>query len=165
MAIGGTLQRWTESNAAAASDAIRYLLEDIDKAGFEYAAFDLGPGISDFNRSLLSRMDEIVGVAAAEYFAADGLEIFEHELRALYEQRRAEFIANKLVVNRFNRSYAQHTQYLEWFGGLSYATFWVGQSTAISECVMSHQSIFEYDPGNRYTSEIQRLAQAVADGK
>ena len=160
-AIGGTLQKWTESNAAAASDAIRYLLDDIEKAGYQHAVFDLGPGISEFNRSILARMDEIVGVAAAEYFAADGLEIFEDELRDLYQTRRAEFVANKLVVNRFNRSYGQHREYLEWFDSLKYAVFWIGQSTEISDCIRAHKSLFEYGPGNRYTSEIQRLAQAV----
>lgn len=164
VAIGGTLQRWTESNAAAASDAIRFLLNDIEAAGFLYGVFDLGPGISDFERSILTHMDEVVGVAAAEYFAADGLEIFEHELSELYRQRRAQFIANKLVVNRYNRSYAQHQQYLDWFENLSYSTFWIGQSTAISDCIRSHQSIFEYEPGNKYTTEIQRLAQAVSNG-
>ena len=163
VAVGGTLQRWTESNAAAASDAIRYLLDDC--ASFDYVVFDLGPGISDFNRSILSRMDEVVGVAAAEYFAADGLEIYEHELHELYQHRRAEFVANKLVVNRFNRSYAQHQQYLEWFEDLSYSVFWIGQSTGISDCVRAHQSIFEFEPGNRHTTEIQRLAQAVRNGK
>lgn len=161
VAIGGTLERWTASNAAAASDAIRYLLDDIARDGFEYALFDLGPGISDFYRSILARMGEIVGVAAAEYFAADGLEIYEHELRDLLRTRRAEFVANKLVVNRFNRAYAQHQQYLEWFESTTYASFWIGQTTAISDCVRAHLSLFEYEPGNRYTSEIQRLAQAV----
>lgn len=161
IAIGGTLESWVDNNQGAASDAIGYLLEDCAAEGFNTVVFDLGPGISDFERSILARMDEVIGVTSAEYFSADGIQIYEHELRNLLETRRAQFIANKLVINRFYRGYAQHDATVRDIEESSYIVFKVGQSTAISDCVPAHQSLFEYDPGNKYTSEIQRLAQAV----
>ena len=163
IAIGGELKTWADHNAGVASDAIGYLLDDAATGGFRTVVFDLGPGISDFERSILARMQEVVGVTSAEYFSADGIEIFEHELRNLIETRRAAFIANKLVINRFYRSYAQHNANIDAIENSSYVLFKIGQSTAISDCVPAHKSLFEYDPGNRYTSEIQRIANAVLE--
>lgn len=163
IAIGGTLKSWADSNQGAASDAIGYLLDDCAAEGFSTVVFDLGPGISDFERSILSRMDEVIGVTSAEYFSADGIEIFEHELKNIIDTRRAQFIANKLVINRFYLRYAQHNANMRDIEESAYILFKIGQSTAISDCVPAHQSLFEYDPGNRYTSEIQRLAKAVLE--
>ena len=76
----------------------------LEKAGYEVAVFDLSPGISNLEKSILTVMDEVIGVAAAEYFSVDGLEVFTHELEKLRKDRRATFISNKLVVNRVNKS-------------------------------------------------------------
>jgi chromosome partitioning protein len=163
IAIGGELKTWADHNQGAASDAIGYLLDDAGASGFRTVVFDLGPGISDFERSILARMHEVIGVTSAEYFSADGIEIFEHELKNIIETRRAGFVANKLVINRFYRGYAQHAATVRDIEDSPYIIFKVGQSTAISDCVPAHKSLFEYDPGNRYTSEIQRIAKAVCE--
>lgn len=162
-AIDGSLKDWSETTLFQRPYAFLDFMDKLEAAGYEVAIFDLSPGISNLEKSILACMDEIIGVAAAEYFSVDGLEVFNHELEKLRRDRRASFIANKLVVNRVNRSYALHKAYREQFDALQYEIFTIGQSTGISDCVPSHQSVFEYDPGNRNTSEIQRLAQAIID--
>ena len=163
-AIDGDLKEWTQANPVEADRAIEYLIRDLENEGFEIAVFDLGPGISNLEKSVLSLMDEIIGVVSAEYFGMDGIEIFENELEKLRRQRRCRFLADKLVVNRLNRSYSAHNIYREQFEKLSYELFTVGQTTALSDCVPAHQSLFEFDPGNKHTSEIQRLAAALVRG-
>ncbi len=80
------------------------------------------PNVGKIKSSTLLDM-EIVGVAAAEYFSVDGLEIFDHELEKLRRDRRASFVAEKLVVNRVNFAYALHKIYQEQFRKLRYDIF------------------------------------------
>lgn len=162
-AIDGTLKDWGETTLFQKPYAFPDFMEQLKKAGYEVAIFDLSPGISNLEKSILSAMDEIIGVAAAEYFSVDGLEVFTHELEKLRKDRRATFTANKLVVNRVNKSYALHKAYQAQFDKLMFQIFTIGQSTGISDCVPNHKSVFEYDPGNRNTSEFVRLAQAIID--
>lgn len=164
-AIDGSLKDWGETTLFQKPFAFHDLMDKLEAAGYDVAVFDLGPGISNLEKSILACMDEIVGVAAAEYFSVDGLEVFTHELNKLRKDRRATFKADKLVVNRVNRSYTLHRAYQEQFEKLNYQLFTIGQSTGISDCVPNHKSIFEYDPGNRNTSEFQRLAQSILGRK
>lgn len=163
-AINGNLKNWGETTLFQKPFAFHDLMVKLEKAGYQMAIFDLSPGISNLEKSILAVMDEVIGVATAEYFSMDGLEIFHHELEKLRKDRRATFRANKLVVNRVNRAYALHRAYQDQLQRLEYDIFTIGQSTGISDCVPSHKSIFEYDPGNRNTSEFLRLAQAITKG-
>jgi chromosome partitioning protein len=162
--IGGDLKDWAETALLNKPMAFPSLLAGIEKAGFELCIFDLGPGISFLERSILAQMDEVIGVASAEYFAADGLEVFEAELEKLRTDWGASFVSDKIIVNRFNRSYAQHRTYLDWFQDQPYTLYHIGQSQSISDCVMAHQHLSEYEPGNKNMVEIQRIVQAVIDG-
>jgi cellulose biosynthesis protein BcsQ len=161
--IGGTLKDWGETALFQKPYAFPDLMEKLKDEGYEVAIFDLSPGISNLEKSILSCMDEVVGVAAAEYFSVDGLEIFNYEIEKLRKDRRARFVSNKLIVNRVNKSYALHTGYQDQFDKLEYEIFTVGQSTGISDCVPFHQSVFEYDSKNKNIKEFQRLAQAIID--
>ena len=160
-AIDGNLKLYGETTLFQQPYAFHDLTDKIQALGFEIAIFDLGPGISNLEKSILSVCDEVVGVTAAEYFSFDGLEVFEHELQKLRTERRAVYTVNKLVVNKVNQSFALHKVYQDRFNELPYKLYHVGQSRGIADCVPYHQSMFEYDEGNRNTSELQRLAQDV----
>lgn len=160
-AIDGSLKAWSETTLIQKPFVFHDLIDEIEAAGYEIAVFDLGPGISTLERSILACMDEIVGVSAAEFFSVDGLETFVHELEKLRKDRRADFISDKLVLNRVNQSYSLHKAYQEHFEKLDFELFTIGQSTGISDCVPAHKCIFEFDPGNRNTSEFQRLAHSL----
>jgi chromosome partitioning protein len=161
IAIDGELKPWSETQLPGKPFAFQDLQEELDNLGFEVVVFDLGPGISMLEKAILSTVNEVVGVVAAETFSVDGLEIFENELGKLRRDRRAEFIVDKLVLNRVNRAYALHNAYVDQFERLRYTIYQIGQSTGISDCVPYHKSIFEYDPGNRNTTEFQRIAKEL----
>jgi len=163
IAIDGELKEWSETQLPGKPYAFHDLKDSIETQGFKYVVFDLGPGISILEKSILAVMDEVVGVVAAESFSVDGLEVFENELEKLRRDRRAAFMANKLVINRFNRSYSLHRAYVEQLENLPYRIYRIGQSTGISDCIPAHQSIFEFDPGNKNTNEFQRLAKEISD--
>lgn len=161
VAIDGELKDWSETQLPGKPFAFHDLRDAIEASEFDVVVFDLGPGISMLEKSILAVMDEVIGVAAAETFSVDGLEIFENELEKLRRDRRADFTVNKLIVNRVNRAYSLHNVYMEQFRSLPYRVFQIGQSTGISDCVPAHKSIFEFDPGNRNTTEFEHIAQEI----
>lgn len=163
-AIDGSLKNWSETTLFQKPFAFVDIISQIEKFGFEYAIFDLGPGISNLERSILACMDEVVGVAAAEFFSFDGLEMFNNELKKLKSDRRATFKNNKLVINRLNKSFALHQEYREQFNKLTYKLFIIGQSTSISDCIPSHKTLMEYDKSNKNVPELKRLTTAIMKG-
>ena len=101
---------------------------------------------------------------AAEYFSADGVEIFEHELEKLRVDRKARFVADRMVINRVNDSYALHKAYREILDKRHYQVFTVHQSTGLSDCVPEHSTVFEYDPKNKNLAVLEDLAGELAGG-
>ena len=161
--LDGNLKHYSETTLFQRPYAFLDLIDTITASDFEVAVFDLGPGISNLEKSILSAMHEVIGVAAPETFSADGLEVFENELQKLRKDRRAQFEVNKLVVNRINLSYSLHVEYLKQFNALDYEIFTIGQSTSLSDCVPRHLSLHEFDPKNKNVTEIERLASAIKE--
>ena len=163
-AVGGDLKEWSETQLAGKPFAFERLCERVVDLGYDFLIFDLGPGISILEKSILAFVDEIVPVVAAEYFSADGIQIFEHELEQLRTDRKARLVAERMVVNRVNDSYALHKAYRELLENRRYRTFTVHQSTGISDCVPEHSTVFEYDPKNRNLPVLENLAGELSGG-
>ncbi len=163
-AVAGDLKEWSETQLVSKPFAFEQLCEQARGLGYDFLIFDLGPGISILEKSILAYIDEVVPVVAAEYFSADGVEIFEHELERLRQDRKAEFVAERMVVNRVNNRYALHKAYQDVLRGRHYRVFTVHQSTGISDCVPEHSTVFEYDPKNRNLAVLESLAAELATG-
>ncbi len=163
-AVGGDLKKWSETQLASKPFAFERLGEQVADLGYDYLVFDLGPGISILEKSVLAFVDEIVPVVAAEYFSADGVQIFEHELEQLRTDRKARFVAERMVVNRVNDRYALHKAYREILEDRRYRIFTVHQSTGISDCVPEHSTVFEYDPKNTNLAVLEDLAGELSGG-
>lgn len=161
-AIGGDLKGFSETQLPKQPFVFLDLRETIEKAGYRYTVYDLAPGDSSLERAILGTVDLVVLVAAPEFFSRDGLEAAEATLDEVRKQLRGRFDAGRLVVNRLNAAYAAHRVIEEELASSTkYRRYLIGQSTAIHDSQMVHQSLFEYEPGNRYMAEYQRLAQEI----
>lgn len=158
IAIDGELKSWSETTLFQKPYAFPDLLEQMQSLNYDYAVFDLSPGISNLEKSILSVVDEVVGVLSAEFFSLDGLEIFENELNKLRKDRRAKFTADKIIINRVNKAYTLHKTYLAEIEKLKYMTFTIGQNTAISDSVPAHVSLIDFEAENKYIPELQKIA-------
>jgi cellulose biosynthesis protein BcsQ len=165
IAIDGELKQWAETQLISEPFAFDSMVDELEGLGYDMAVFDLGPGISTLEKSVLSTVNEVVGVAYAEYWSFDGLEIFQNELEKLRKKRRATFETGKIVLNRINKAYNLHKIYREKFNDFSYQIYQVGQSTPISECVVFHKPLIEHDPKNRNITEMRRLAVDLMNGQ
>jgi cellulose biosynthesis protein BcsQ len=161
IAIDGNLKDWSEKALYDLPFAFHDLSDALEQQGYEFALFDLSPGMSNLEKRILAICDEVIPVVAAEYFSVNGVEIFENELEKIKKNYRADFVFNKLVINRVNNAYALHKGYTEALKQRGYEPYIIGQSTDISDCLPEHLSVLEYAPKNKYIGEFKRLAEDI----
>lgn len=161
-AIGGGLRTLAESELPKRPFAFHDLLDQAREDGYHVVILDLAPGDTALELAALSACDEVVLVAAPEYFAADGLESALDTLDQVRRNRRAGFTSQRLVVNRVNRSYAAHSAYQHVLTAANLDIYTIRQSTAVHDALTQHKSIYEYAPGDKNTSEYLRLATELA---
>ena len=157
-AIGGELRDWIETNIRKQPFAFVDLKSKAEALGYTFVVMDLAPGDGPIELYAMSACDHVVLVASPETFSYEGLESAEHTLQEVRTNLRAQFTIPALVANRINRSYAAHQAYSEAIEKVPYEVFQIGQATGIHDCLGQHKTIFEHEPGNRYTTEYVRLA-------
>jgi cellulose biosynthesis protein BcsQ len=161
IAIDGELKEWSETKLQNEKYAFDNLLDDIAKLNYDAVLFDLSPGMSLLEKSIICLMDEVVPVVAAEFFSIDGIEIAEYNLDKIRKKMRGKFRADRLVINRLNKSYTSHRGILEQLEKLTYETFIIGQSTGISDAVLHRKSLSQYDEENKNLPEYNRLVSVL----
>lgn len=160
-AIDGHLKRWSETSLPSRPFTFHDLRDKVASAGYDYLVFDMSPGTSILERSIIATMDEVMPIVRPEYFSFDGLEVFEATMTNIRKELRARTTAQRLIVNGINMSFQVHQSYYEALKNLSYELFTVGQTTRATEAQTAHQFLAEYDPKNKVLAEYKRLAEAV----
>jgi chromosome partitioning protein len=162
-AIGGQLKDWAETSfLTRRPQAFQYLTEEVIAAGYDYLVYDLGPGASTLERSIIATVDECLPVVRPETFSVDGLQTFEATIAEIRKHMRARVAVPRLVVGALNRSFGIHLGYLEAIEKLPYQVYVIGQTTKLPEAQGLHSFLAEHDAGNRVLAEYERLAEAIA---
>lgn len=160
-AIDGNLKKWAETILPNQPFAFHDLRDSIENAGYDFVIFDMSPGASMLERSIIGIADEVLPIVRPEYFSFDGLEVFEETIAKIRKELRSKATATRLVVNGLNLSFSVHRAYYDSLKGLSYELYTVGQTTKATEAQTAHKFLAEYDPSNKVLSEYQRLAGVV----
>ena len=155
-AIGGDLRAWVSTYIRQKPFAFIDLRDSATE--YQHVVFDLAPGDGDIETYALAAVNHVVLVAAPELFSFDGIEAAEYTLDQVRQNLRATFTVSGLVVNRVNRAYAAHEAIVLALNRTAYSIYTIGQSTAIHDAIRGNQTLAEYDPGNRYLAEYERLA-------
>jgi chromosome partitioning protein len=154
--LGGRLAEWSDTKAPGEPFAIADMVDALKTAGlYDAIIFDMGPGTSTFGKVVNAAVDIIVPVVLPEYFSIDGLEIFREYVSELRQKRRSDATTGPTVVNRADGRQSTHNAYRLLGAAV------IGQSTDISDCIVQHETVFEYSPRNRYISEYERLADLL----
>ena len=130
--------------------------------GADLVIYDLSPGLSLLERSVLMSVNEVVLPALAEYFSVDGI----NTAALLIEEINADWDravrADKLVVNALNRSFRRHVQAHANYRKLThYDLFTVAQDAKVAESQFMHQPLPVYEAASKAIPELQRLADAL----
>ena len=161
IAIDGDLKRWAESSPVQFDRAFGALVREIEVLGYEYVLFDLSPGISSLERSVLAQVDEIIGVVKAEYFSFDGIEVFKSEIERLRAEYRVNPASSRLVVNMISHL-TLHDTYRKQLQAMDFQLFDIHNSVRVAETPTLHLSIAEHEPEGRAAAEFRALAEALA---
>jgi chromosome partitioning protein len=141
-----------------------YIFEDVnielDKAGFEYAIYDLAPSISQLERCVLLSCNEVCSPMTAEYFSIDGLKLFYGELQKINKAYRKNVKYDKIIINNINNSFDTHKKYIKALSSLqdqNYIIYKIGQDRKIADSQIYNQTIFEYYPKSQSIQELEKI--------
>jgi chromosome partitioning protein len=160
-AIGGGLKTWAETALPSKPFAFLNLVENVASLGYDRVLFDLSPGASILERSIVAAVDEALPVVRPEVFAVDGLETFDDTIKTIRRDLRARVVVPRLVVNGMNQSFAGHKAYAEALVALPYRVFTIGQTTKAPESQTLHIFLAEHDLKNRAVTEYDHIAEEV----
>jgi len=143
--IGGELKKYAETDLYRQPFAISKVIEQLANLGYDVALWDLAPGMSTLERSILAQMAEVISPVMLEDFSLDGIEIFTSELeRIRKDYMAAELRHRKIVANGYNRSFGRHRAYLDQFRKLNgFELYTFAQDPAVPEVQAEHRLILE----------------------
>jgi chromosome partitioning protein len=162
--VDGSLQQFADTKMVSQPFVFDDLCDGIAKLDFDFAIFDLSPGMSLLERYVILAMDEVITPLTPEFFSLDGIQIFSNELRKINANYRRKVRHDRIVANMVNKSFRRHTAIYEQFTQLDFELFTVGQDAKLAESQLYHQSIFEYCPESKAVPEIEKLAKALREG-
>jgi len=161
-AIGGGLKEWAETKLYGRPQTFGRLVRDVAALGYEYLVFDMSPGASFLERSIVAACDEALPVLRPEVFSVDGLEVFDETLREIRDDLGGRATAPRLVVNGLNRSIPTHCAYCDGLAGIGRELFVVPTSARIVSAQTERLFLAEAAPGDRPLAEYAKIAEAIA---
>lgn len=160
--IGGNLKQYAETKLVYEPIAFQKLSQGLEALGFEYAIFDLSPGMSLLEKTIIGAMDETISPITLEFFSYDGIEIFDHELKNIIENYGKNIIHKRIVLNNINHSFNQHNLRLDQIKKNSkYLLYTIAQDRQIADAQAENKSIFEFAPRSKVIPEYLRLAKDI----
>ncbi len=162
--LDGVLKQYAETRLNDEPFIFEELVQELSSLGIDMAIFDLSPGMSRLEKSVLLAMDEVVVPLTPEYFSVDGITIFNNELRKLNKNFRRSVRFDRIVCNAINHSFRRHREFVAALEDLDYELYLVPQDARLAESQIRHQSASEYDRRTKAIPELQRLADALVYG-
>lgn len=159
--LDGVLKQYAETRLNDEPFIFEELVGELASLGFDLAIFDLSPGMSRLEKSVLLAMDEVVVPLTPEYFSVDGITTFNNELGKLNKNFRRRVRFDRIVCNAINHSFRRHREFVAALQALDYELYLVPQDARLAESQIRHQSASEYDHQAKAVPELRRLANAL----
>lgn len=127
----GRLNDWAATEAAKTENrnALEYLAEDAEKAGFDFLVLDMPPSYSELDKKVMLCSDEIVPVLQVAQTSIDGLVDF-YQLLTRLRGRSERPLCDKLVFNQHQRAKAVQKALLPVIEKLQGKTFFIPNDEA-----------------------------------
>jgi chromosome partitioning protein len=106
--LDGSLKAYGENKLANEPFIFQDLRDELIRLGYDYAVYDLSPGMGRLEKSALLAVGEVITPIIPEYFSLDGLETFAFELDRLKKALRYAPEHKIVIVNAFDARIAQH---------------------------------------------------------
>lgn len=155
--LDGTLKQYAETRLNDEPFIFEEVVQELAGLGFDLAIFDLSPGMSRLEKSVLVAMDEVVVPLTPEYFSVDGITIFNNELRKLNRNYRKQVRFERIVCNAVNQSFRRHREFVSALRELVYRMYLIPQDAHLAESQIKHQPVTSYDSRSKALPELKRL--------
>ena len=163
--IGGELKQYGETRLHDEPFIFQELVSLLKGHGFKTIIFDLSPGLSRLEKSVLLAVDEVVTPMIPESFAVDGIQIFDAELKKLNKSFRVNIRHSKIVCNNFNQTMSIHKKYREDLQSLeNYRLYEVPQDSKFKTAQDDNKTLLEFDLTARALPELYRLSEDLING-
>lgn len=159
--IGGMLKKYAETQLAYEPQAFNKLCSRLQQLNFDYAIFDLSPGMSLLEKNIIAVMDEVITPLTPAHFSIDGIEIFNYELKKINDDFSSQVKHKKIIINMFNHSFREHNIILDKMKALNYSLYTIDQDRKIAESQTAGQSIFQYYATSKTIPEFERLTADI----
>lgn len=168
-AIGGRLGMFADTMAQSKIFIMQSLLEELEKAKYEFAILDFAPAFNIFARNSLVACDEIITPIITDEGGIDGIEIFSENLvTAKKDLNSKKPIYKRIVLNAMDSRIVQlvnnATSLKDDFSNFEFYTIPTDQAFRKSQAL--HKPIQALDIAKKETlSELERLAKNIAERK
>lgn len=162
--IGGALRDFSQTATGDQIFAVRNILDDAEKLGFEYTVIDTSPAFNLLEKMCLVASDEVVAVLQLDIFSTDGLVTFSDSLSKLKKNMRTEKpLFNKLVLNSKDARIQQQEQLLSQFSvSKEFGLFLLPVDQAFKKAQAAQVTVQElYGTKPVTLSAIRRLAEEI----
>lgn len=114
--IGGSLRKFSQTATGDKIFAVRNILDEVEKFGFDYIIIDTSPAFNLLEKMCLVASDEVIAVLQLDIFSTDGLVTFADSLNQLKKDMRVQNpLFNKLILNSKDDRLQQQQQLLAQF--------------------------------------------------
>ena len=151
------LKDFSETQLFRKPNTFSNLVKELAKLDFEFAIFDLSPGMSLLEMSVIAAMNEVITPLTPEYFSLDGIEIFTNHLKRINKDYEKSVKHRRIVINNINHSFRRHNTVLEAIQKKDYLLYTIAQDAKIAESQQLQKPIFYY-PSSKTIAEFDRLA-------
>ena len=158
------LKQYAETRLNDEPSILEELVKELSSLGFDPAIFDLSPGMSRLEKSVLLAMDQVVLPLTPEYFSVDGITIFNSELRKLNKNFRRSVRFDRIVCNAINHSFRRHRDSVAALEDLDDELYLVPQNARLAESQIRHKSASAYDHRAKAVPQLRRLADSLVSG-
>ena len=160
--LTGDLKSFAETALVRRPAVFDRLRRALAAHGADLVIYDLSPGLSLLERSVLMSVNEVVLPALAEYFSVEGINTAALLIEEINADWDRQVRADKLVVNALNRSFRRHVQAHANYRKLTrFDLFTVVQDAKVAEAQFMHQPLPMYEAASKAIPELQRLANAL----
>ncbi|MGA2143165.1 MAG: ParA family protein [Brevinematales bacterium] len=161
--IGGSLKKYAETALVYEPQAFNKLCVRLQQLNFDYAIFDLSPGMSLLEKNIIAVMDEVITPLTPAHFSIDGIEIFNYELSKINDDFSKQVKHKKIILNMFNNSFREHNIIRDKMMTLNYTLYTIGQDRKLAESQTAGQSIFQYYASSKTIPEFDRLTGDIIE--
>ncbi|MGA2143273.1 MAG: ParA family protein [Brevinematales bacterium] len=161
--INGMLKNYSETKLNDEPFIFVDLFEEFRSLNFDLIIYDLSPGMSRLEKSIILSLQEVITPFTPEYFGLEGLTIFTDELKKIRKNFRREIKHDKVVINLVNHSFRRHNLVMEEFKKMNYRLFFIPQDSKLAESQMVNKSIFEAYPDSKSIPSIKDIGNVILE--